>query len=98
MVDDDTPSDFLDNVGKTRINHPPVITICIGGIITIPKRVVILAQTQITHCSWPPVCLFQVGIPGNDKRARLENAEESEAWRFRREQSFGYDKTCSCSM
>ena len=33
------PAINLDNVGKTIINHPPVITIFMGGICSIPKWV-----------------------------------------------------------
>ena len=29
---------IFNNVGKTIINHPPVITISIGGMFTIPSH------------------------------------------------------------
>jgi hypothetical protein len=43
------------NVGKTTMNHPPVITIFMGGISTIKRGVVYYCFTHISY-------IFQITI------------------------------------
>jgi hypothetical protein len=50
------------NVGKTIIIHPPVITIFIGGMFTIPSHGVV--YYSFTHIEIPHFSTFgQLGVP-----------------------------------